>query len=302
MINLAPLRYAHVLTEAQGPIQRVELTRVEWDGETLFEAHAYLSPELNLKKWPPGVMGAADGTGLNPSAMVARHLAISEALERWALYFLFQSGNRADYGLDRDSTSTGMAAFPGPFASQARSRALTEAAERFCLAGWWAGLLPEGERRFMPDGTLVLEIENPLGRDHVILVNSKTESGHAVYGFAASPNPKAALLKAKLEMCRMARALEPFFQKNPGFQKEDLSVLENPLERRLVYFALPEGRQAFQARLQGTASGLPSASPMRPLIDTRLPGPWDRYTTVWRVLYPMPSTDYLGPREDVLFW
>jgi hypothetical protein len=140
-MNLAPLRYARVLLKQSGPLERIETARLLTGNEEQTLCNAYLSRHLNLERPPMQVFGDADGTGMHATVIVARHKAISEAMERWALYYLHQSGSKDRYGLQMDPTTAGMAAYPGLFAFQSRKRALAEATERFCLAGWWEGTL-----------------------------------------------------------------------------------------------------------------------------------------------------------------
>ena len=73
--------------------------------------------------------------------MVARYMAISESLERWAFHVKVNDFDRDLYGFDRDASSNGMAAFPGLFSSQCRKKAYWEALERFCVIAWWDGRL-----------------------------------------------------------------------------------------------------------------------------------------------------------------
>jgi hypothetical protein len=301
VINLAPIKYAHVLTTQRGPIERIEYGPVQVSGSSLYQANAYLSRNLHLQKADLQIYSNADGSGTHRSPMLARYLAISEAIERWALYFLNQTGTLRPYGFDLDHSSCGMSAFPGLLKSQARKRALGEAAERFCLVSWWDGSLPAQPIKVPNYGCKGLEIQNPASRDRVVLLWRKVRSSFVAYGFAASRKLKDACWKAEIEMERSVTALDRFYEKNPGFEVDDLSVINNHLERRVVYFSLPEGHSKFLEKLESVQPE-PSRGPIKPLVDREITGPWDRYATVWRVVFPMPTKDYLNPQKDFFFW
>ena len=301
MLNLAPIRFARVLTRQNGPVETIEYSRIDVVGRPLYQAKARLSERLFLERKRNVVFSNADGTGTGRWGIVARHKAISEAIERWALYYLLQAGFDDLYGLKEDPTSTGMSAFPGLFDAQARARALSEAVERYCLVGWWDGLLSARTFRSPESGVSARTIENPLGRDTVILVWRKAKGGYYVYGHAASRNDQQAYWQAIIEMERANVALSQYYLNNPGFEADDLDTLSNPMERRILYYSLPEGHQEFLERVNRVISGAKSESP-RPIVDEKVDGPWNRYATVWRVLYPMPSRDYLNPQLNTFFW
>lgn len=301
-MNLAPLRYARVMSRHNGPLERIDYSRTEVLGRNLCQARAYLSRHLNLRKEKPQLFSDADGTGTHSSALVARHMAISEAMERWALYYLDRIGHGEAYGLDRDPTSTGMAAYPGLFARAARKRALAEAAERFCLVAWWNGELPEAQLPVRERDVEAIEIANPASGDHVVLVWKKGRHGTWAYGYAADRKLGRARDKAVIEMERANTALGSFFADNPGFEAGDLETVHHPQERRILFFALPEGHRLFQKHLRRKKRDAYHTDALKPLVDTRLYGPWDRYAIVWRVLFPMPTRDYLGPDTEVFFW
>lgn len=300
-MNLAPIRYARVMSADGGPIERIgsaplKNRRGEWH-----QAVAYLSPHLNLRKPAVEVFGEADGTGTDRSPMLARFKAVSEALERWALYFLLQCRETQRYGLDVDPSSNGMAAYPGLFSGGARRRARAEAAERYVLAAWWEGLLQGRVREADVDGIHLLQLENPVSHETVVVVWRRDRHGLYAYGFAADTTLKGARTRATIEMERSAAAMGAFLTRNPKFGSIDLPGIQNWQERRILYFAMPEGHEIFQKRL---ASARTSAKRkrLRPLIDTELHGPWTRYATVWRTLYPMPGKDYLDPEQNFFFW
>jgi len=113
MFSLAAINYRDVFTSDGGPIDRVSSGSIDVLGKQAHQANAYLAPGLIRGKPALCVYGNADGTGASGSAQVARHMAISEALERWAFYELSQGDESAKYGFDVDNSTNGMAAFPG---------------------------------------------------------------------------------------------------------------------------------------------------------------------------------------------
>src|ERR1044071_7034575 len=138
MLSLAGLRYRNVLAEHGGPIQRIETGHFPVRGRRTILANATLVPGL-VRKGPLSLFSDADGTGTHPVAAVARHKAVSEAMERWAFHALVRSDRAEEFGFDVDPSSCGMAAFPGFLRRQARRSAVLEAVERFSLIAWWDG-------------------------------------------------------------------------------------------------------------------------------------------------------------------
>jgi len=299
-MNLAPFRFARVLFRQGGPIERIEYGRIEAAGESLFQANAYLARHLHLERSTNQIFGTADGSGTHRSALIARYKAISEAMERWALYYLSQAELGHEFGMDRDPTSTGMAAFPGLFKAQARRRARREAVERFCLVGWWDRQL-RSRKLPVTDRVEGIELQNPLSRDRVVVTWEESAEGLVAYGFSASRTLSRAVWKARIEMERMASVLHRYLMANPGFELSDLPTLENRMERRAMYFAMPEGHQEFQSRVQSSSSN-PLTERLLPLVDREVVGPWSRYATVWRILYPMPTQAYLRDRDLFFYW
>jgi len=302
MINLAPLRYARVLSRHNGPIERIEYSRLRICGRDMYQANAYLSRWLNIERQENRIFSNADGTGTHPSAMVARNKAVSEAIERWALHYLNRMGKTRLYGLDEDSSSNGMSAFPGLFDYQARIRARREAAERFCLIHWWNRDLRSIELGTEDPEVNSIELENPVSRDRVVLSWKRARGGFFAYGFAADARLKGARWKAIVEMERARTALEAFYQDNPGFEREDLSTLGNPLERRVVHYSLPQGHREFRECLAARPARSLDGNTLRPVVDRKVKGPWTRYATVWRTLFPMPKREYLNSYTNFFFW
>ena len=156
MVNLAPIKYSNVLSQDGGPIERLEYAEGTLLGMPCTHAAAYLTaglvaPELRLHS----VVEQPDGAGSHRFTQVACHMAISEALERWAVYHCRESGNEAIGGMEFDHSSNGFAAFPGLLKRQARKAAVRESIERHCMMCWWEGqlghqMLPDPRKVFWP--------------------------------------------------------------------------------------------------------------------------------------------------------
>jgi ribosomal protein S12 methylthiotransferase accessory factor YcaO len=280
MISLAPVRYRGVFAKDSGPIRSVVLSETNLLGRPLFQANAHLEPSLVPTKQVNGMFGNADGTGTHASPQVARHMAISEALERWA-YWTVSTGPEADrYGFAVDRTSTGMAAFPCLFKRSARRLAYLEALERWALASWWLGRLDAALVTSPIPGVSVVRISH--GRpDEVVVAFRRSPGGHVSYGYAAGSSFNKAVLRAAIEMARNEFVL--------AFAKVS-SAVTAPLtafERRCQYFSSQEGHDEFLHRVFGRRAG--RAAEWAVLFDGEIPGPWDHFATVWRVVPAMPE-------------
>src|SRR4051812_2017637 len=83
MLSLAALRYRNVLAAQGGPVEQIETGTFPVCGRRMIQANARLTAGLTRKR-PLSIYSDADGTGTHAVAAVARHMAGSEALERWA--------------------------------------------------------------------------------------------------------------------------------------------------------------------------------------------------------------------------
>lgn len=242
--------------------------------------------------------GDADGTGTHRVARVARHMAVSEALERWAFHATVESGDAARFGFDVDPSSTGMSAYPGIFGRNARRNAMLEAVERFSLAAWWEGRARW--RRFDTDwpGVSAVAIDGPFGGVTVIAY-AKTNLGMFAYGFAAEESFGAACERAVVGLSRHESILHAWWL---DFISGERRAPANLFERRCLYFSTDEGHELFLRRLhdgEGDCGEMPAAEA---ICDREIPGPWSDYTTVWRFALKPLSPAYLHAGEDYFFW
>ncbi|MDI1320620.1 MAG: hypothetical protein PSW75_10575 [bacterium] len=294
MLNLAAFRYRNVLASAGGPIERLEIADVTVLGERRFLANAYLRPGLVPPREDRSLYSQANGSGTAASPMVARFMAVSEAMERWAQAQLHAGPERSKYGFDVDPSSNGLAAFPGLWRRQARSGAMLEAAERFNLLNWWEGRLSalESETRWPGVRAAIICSEAP---GITVILFRRTEAGFVAYGHAAAMDFDSACRKAASEMERHALVVTKFALSHAGKIRDPLPASAHPLERRSLFFALEEGHELFLERLRSPAR---AEAKLQLVYDGPVPGPWTRYADVWRVVYAPPSRRFLGMEEN----
>ena len=294
MLSLAALNYREIFATDGGPIERVSTGSIDVLGRSAHQANAYLAPGLIQNKPPLSVYGNADGTGASGSEQVARHMAISEALERWAFYSVAQGKDAAKYGFDVDGSTNGMAAFPGFFKGQARKRAQLEALERWALVSWWSGHMHAsvvGDAMF---GVTALRLEHSATFGEVAVLFRRSAAGHVSYGYSAGSTFRTAAARAAVELARNEFVV--------GYYKLRSVARDVPncFEQRCLYFAGEEGHAEFLRRVFDRKPLREAEWAVR--FDGELPGPWSKYATVWRVVPSMPSLDYLDPKCSCFFW
>jgi len=299
MINLASLRYRNVMAEAGGPVARIELFDTETLGQREFLANAFLREDLAGETWRCQVFSTANGSGTAQSPMVARYMAISEAMERWAHWQMHVSADRAAYGFDVDPSTNGMAAFPGLWRRQAQAGAVMEAAERFNLLNWWEGRLPAAEASTQWPGVRSATICSDAPGVTVILFKHAT-NGFFAYGHGSATNYKSACRKAAVEMERHACVVARFAVSHAGRLVDQLPPDAHPLERRSLFFATESGHELFLERLRSAPTK--PAPRLREVFNGPVPGPWSKYADVWRTVYEPPSDRFLGPEENYFMW
>ncbi len=299
MLNLAPIKYSNVLSQHGGPIERLEYAEKALLGMPCTHAVAYLKPDCVAPGVrSPGAMEQPDGAGSHRSVQVACHMAISEALERWAVYHCRVPGNEALAGMELDHSSNGFAAFPGLLKRQARKAALRESIERHCLMCWWEGQLGH---QMLPDpreGVLALQLENPFSSHTVVVLWSRHDDLHS-YAFGAGNSLNQAVWRSLVELERIQAMLDCLCKSKhtkPPLEEE----IRGLFERRIVYFSTADGMGRFLDRLERPAQG--GYKPLKLLFDAAVVGPWDQYASVWRTIIEPPSRDYLSDAEDYFFW
>lgn len=257
-------------------------------------ANARLAAGL-VNKGPRALFSDCDGTGTDRVAAIARHKAISEALERWAFHATVRSERAEEFAFDVDPSTSGMAAFPGLLRRQARRNAVLEAIERFSLIAWWEGRAPG--RVFDTDwpGVSAVAIDGPFGGVTVIAF-ARTEWGGYVYGHAAEESFGAACERAVVELARHEWVMRSWWLSTVAGEQRKVT---NIFERRCLFFASDEGHELFQQHVTADVRG----SMPRPevLCDTHIPGPWDDYATVWRFALRPLSDGYLRGGERYFF-
>jgi hypothetical protein len=284
---------------ASGPIARVDSFNLPVLDVKLFHANAFLRPGLGRAFKPNTVYGTADGSGTHESAVVARHMAVSEALERWAFYDVSRSGERAAYGFDVDPSSNGMAAFPGLGTSPARRRAWHEAVERFCLIGWWHGSVGSTRRPSPWNEIHAIEFLHGFDGVSVVLLIQEVEPDLFVYGHAGGKSFEAACNRAIIELARSGLVVRRHRALHPGPIERSLATVTDLFERRCLFFSTPAG---FRAVVSRGRQHVRTWHRPRIAFDGGIPGPWEEYTTVWRVVFEPATMEFLQRRDDWFFW
>lgn len=291
--SLASVRYRSVFAEDGGPIERITTSSCTILGQPRQQANAYLRPELSAGKLPHAIYGQSDGTGSADSPAVACHMAISEALERWAFLATHDSAEAARFGFDVDQSSNGMAAYPGFFRAQAARRARFEALERYAVISWWDGRLEaDVQADFHPEIDLV-RIRHNAGPGEAVILVRRTRAGVS-FGHAAGPTVAHAAERAAVELARAEFVITAHRAKGAVVQAA------NFLERRALHFSTELGYARFRERLARRADR--PAPRWQVVFNGEVPGPWSRWTTVWRCAVAMPTLEYLNPESDFFFW
>lgn len=285
MLSLASLKYRNVLALHGGPITHIETGLFPVRGRTVTLANARLRSGLTPKS-DVALFSDADGTGTHPVPTIARHKAISEAMERWAFHATVHSERAAEFGFDIDPSTTGMAAFPGLLPRQARRAAVLESVERFSLISWWEGWI-EG-RLFDTDwpGVSAVVIDGPFGGLTVVAF-ARTNWGGYVYGHAADESFGAACERAVVELARHEWILRGSWLATAAGNPP---AARNIFEQRCLFFATEEGHELFRAHLHRPPAG--TAPRPEVICDAPISGPWDEYATVWRFALRPPCDGY----------
>src|SRR3954469_547919 len=106
MLSLGSLRYRNVLAAHGGPIAQIETGEFSVRGRRTILANARLTPGLTRQR-ALSLFSTDDGNGTDRSPAVARHKAISEALERWAFHATVKSDRAEEFAFDVDPSTCG---------------------------------------------------------------------------------------------------------------------------------------------------------------------------------------------------
>jgi len=291
MHSIGKEAYRSITVDQGGPVAALVCSEITLFDRAYFQAHARLAEGL-LPASRYQCFGDCHGTGTDGVHDVARHLAISEALERWAYHSVLHPGGRRRFGLDVDPTSNGFAACPGVSPAAARELALFEAIARFCLSAWWEGRLASRWMQTDWPGIDAICISAPQGGFAVVLTKLSAH-GLRAYGHGAAPTFTGACERAMLELARCEAALRAW---DPCARV----VPSDLVERRMLFYA---SRRGFAAVCDRVGRRPADSAPMvRLACDEEVPGPWSRHATVWRCLFYPPSLDFLKPSAEYFFW
>ncbi len=297
MLSVAGYRYRNVLESEGGPVSRVTLREFPVYGRPMFQANAWLSDKIVSRRQKFALYSDADGTGTSDTPMVARYMAISETMERWAYRVKVRATDRELYGFDIDESSNGMAAFPGLFHTEARRRAMLEAVERTSIIAWWEGVIDGEVRSTEWPGISALVLPSPIGFGVTVVAFREVRPDCFAYGQGAAVDYFGACERAIMELARTEYVL--------GLRRVSvgLAAQETPsdlFERRCLYFSTAEGHNLFQERIRRRISGPRFKSEV--ICDTEIEGPWSEFASVWRVLVRPATPDFLVNSERYFFW
>lgn len=292
MLSFAPYFYRNILASEGGPIEHIDAGAFPIMNRPSFQASAYLSSDLLKKKSANVIYGSADGTGSSENQVVAEHMAVSEALERWAYRTVHVSSDRARFGFDVDRTSNGMAAYPG-FKWQARRRAKMEALERWALVGWWDGQLPSTLHRAPYPDVGMVRIDHGQADGEVVVLYHQAPAGFVAYGHASGSNIATACARAVVELARCEFVLARHRARG------NIQPITDPYERRCIHFSTPEGHREFLAKAN---SNVLKTARWRTVFDGEIEGPWSRWAKVWRHCVEPPTLAFLNKAENFFLW
>jgi hypothetical protein len=291
-LNLARFKYRNIEKRCGGPIDKVEISRFCISGEELYLANCFVASGLVSS---PGfeIFSNASGSGVARSPQEARHIAISEALERWAFQSIIQSPHRRKYGFELDPSSSGMAAFPGLTSRNAKRNAFVEAVERYYLLAWWEGYLDGEIENTEWENIWSINILTPFGI-HLVILFDNGENLVYSYGWAASDSRVKARYKARIELERHKIVMRSI----GGMHR--FSMIGSLLERRAYYFSTLEGHLHFQSRLK--SKGKFQCISLEPMCNAEIHGPWSKYAVVWRFVFKPPSQRFVSADDRYFFW
>jgi hypothetical protein len=263
----------------------------------MFQANAWLSDKIVSRRQKFALYSDADGTGTSETPMVARYMAISETMERWAYRVKVRAADRELYGFDIDESSNGMAAFPGLFHTEARRRAMLEAVERTSIIAWWEGGIDGEVRSTEWPGISALVLPSPIGFGVTVVAFREVRPDCFAYGQGAAVDYFGACERAVMELARTEYVLG-LRRVSVGLAAQDTP--SDLFERRCLYFSTAEGHNLFQERIRRRISGPRFRSEV--ICDTEIEGPWSEYASVWRVLIRPATPDFLVNSERYFFW
>lgn len=295
MLSLAGLRYRCALAVDGGPIERIDMDPFPMFGRQLFQANATLIKGL-VPRSCHDMYGNSSGTGTHKYPIVASHIAVSEAIERWAYHITANSNRRSQFGFDEDESTNGIAAFPGWNRRSARKAAVFEAYERHCLLNWWDGRI-DGKLCGTAWPGITAVVFEPLSDIIVAVLFGQADSGAFIYGHAAAETFSEACKHAGLELMRHERAVRGLMART---DKINPLKMKNKYERRALFFSTGDGYEIFCQRLSRMAFG---PAPKHAIIcDDEIEGPWTKFATVWRFALSPPSKRFVLDGDDYFFW
>lgn len=292
IINLAPWYYRELLSEntiVEAPLFfEVNLLNGIHQFETSVSLKNHLRPAW-LKK--SKFYRNTDGSGTAKYKNVAVYKGVSEALERWAFYETVDLDSKK-YRFDENPTTTGMAAFPYFNAAKSRRNAKAEAVERWALHEFNRFNLPLKQHKTSITNLRHFQIMTPF-QDVDVSLLEYWNGEYYCYGFAGGNRLDESFFKALVELDRNLRVL-----RKVDLNKSSIDDFQDTVDRTLFYFSTIEGNLYFQELIAKSAASIKNDNP-KILCDVEIPGPWSKYTRVWRYLL---EDSYFDCRTDHKFF
>lgn len=305
---MSAFRLLRFLNKEQGPVTAI--TTVPYPGmwnarlwhSTSTLHPAYVSPNS-------GKVMLSTGSGWSADKEESQAKAVTEAVERWALFF-YQK-DLAGAALDKDNTTTGFAALPEEApAARLVLNAYSEALERWLVSSIWdAANIPLAEVEADPG--IFRKFFNKLdGRLHCFRAGVKvpgglvpgvetlefclyvfeTGQGGAVPGSACGDNWETVSHRALTEVFTHATAFR-------RLENQPSDLISDILERRLLCFgADPCGFDKVSERLRRGAGAVMPAAPAV-IFSQRLAGPWNPEISIHRVVLKDSPSFVSGGKE-----
>ena len=294
MLNLAPWYYRNLLGK-NNILECPEFFEINLlNGQRNYEAVVSLKENLR-PKWVPSskIYRNSDGSGTSKYKNIAVYKSISEALERLAFYELVDQ-QKAEYCFDLNPTTTGMAAYPSIFSSQARIHAKQEAVERWAIHQFNLNHLPLKKYASEIVNLTHYEIIVPFNDVKVSLLSFMCNDFY-VYGFAGGQNLKQSFDKALIELDRNIRVLKKAYSLDHKESDYKLAT-----DKTILFFASEEGYLLFKDKVMQAPRKIFNKEP-KVLCDVELKGEWSKYTRVWRYLLEDSYFNCASDRKFFMF-
>ena len=126
-------------------------------------------------------------------------------------------------------------------------------------------------------------------------------NSYYAFAFGYGDTLENAVWRAGIELERTEDILKDYYEGNPEPTLREIMRIEDIIMRRIVYFSTRHGLKLFLEKLKNTPKCPPKQKP-KVVFDGKIPGPWSKYATVWRVVFEPPTREHLTDTHDYFFW